>query len=83
MSFKVAKKCCSECLFTTNKIVSHGTKSEVLQDCLRKDAHFVCHKATIKGQDICCRGFYDQDPGSTNMMRIASRLGEIRFVDVD
>ncbi|KIL42101.1 hypothetical protein SD70_02655 [Gordoniibacillus kamchatkensis] len=57
--FQVAEKRCNECLFSANKIVSDERKAEVLADCALNDAHFICHKATLKGKDVCCRGFYD------------------------
>lgn len=68
--------------FSKSKIVADGVKKEILKDCAKKEAHFICHKATEKGKDICCRGFYDQEPDATNLMRVARRLGMIRFVDL-
>jgi hypothetical protein len=83
MSFPVSKRCCSECLFSNNKVVSDPAKREILAECAQHDTHFICHKATAKGQDICCRGFYDQNHDATQLMRIARLLGAIRFVDVE
>lgn len=78
---KVAKKCCGQCLFTSKKIVSDERKDQLLKDCVKDDAHFICHKATIKNDDVVCRGFYENY--STNMIRIAGRLGAIKCVDVE
>ena len=83
MSFPVSKRSCNECLFSKNKVVSDDAKQDILEECAQKDAHFLCHKATGKGQDVCCRGFYDHDPGATQLMRVAGRLGRIQFVEVD
>ena len=81
MTFKVMAKQCDQCLFSKNRIVSLARKREVLAECARNDAHFICHKASIAGdQDVCCRGFYDKDPGASNLMRIAGRLGAVEFV---
>lgn len=80
--FKVMAERCDQCLFSDQKIVSDRRRKEVLQTCLRKDCHFVCHKATILGQDACCRGFYDL-PQGTNLIRVMERIGCVQFVDVD
>jgi len=74
--FKVCKKRCDQCLFSENRIVSPERAAEVLQECEKKDSHFICHKY----RDVCCKGFYDADPGATNLMRIAGRLGAVEFV---
>ena len=79
MMFKVKKKCCGQCLFSKNKIVSDSRKANILKGCAANDNHFTCHKATIENEDICCKGFYDTQ--SSNMIRIASRLNMVEFVD--
>lgn len=79
MGFKVMAERCNECLFSQSRIVSRARMGQILRDCRRRDAHFICHKATIAGnQNVCCRGFYDTQ--STNFIRIAGRLGVIEFV---
>lgn len=78
---KVAKKCCGQCLFTSKKIVSDERKASILEDCVRNDTHFVCHKASMKGEDVVCRGFFGNHDSS--MIRIAGRLNMIEFVDVE
>ena len=77
--FKVKKECCGQCLFSKNKIVSDKRKDGILSDCAKNQNHFICHKATIENQDICCKGFYDTQ--TSNMIRIAQRLGAVEFVD--
>lgn len=81
--FQVCKKRCDQCLFSSAKIVSDSRKAEILRDCVVNDAHFICHKHTIHDvkSQVCCRGFYDADPGASNLMRIAGRLGMIEFVE--
>jgi hypothetical protein len=76
---QVKKECCNQCLFTENRIVRPGRMKEILQDCRRTDSHFQCHKATIEGKDVCCRGFYDKQ--SSNLIRVAQRLNCVEFVD--
>ena len=78
---KVMDKCCGQCLYSKNKIVSSKRKREILEGCKRSDTHFSCHKSTIVGEDVVCRGFYERE--STNMIRIAGRLGMIDIVSVD
>lgn len=80
--FDVAEKRCDQCLFSSACIVSPERKAQVLADCERRDTHFICHKFTANGSEACCRAFYDEDPLRTNLMRIAARLGAVRFVPV-
>lgn len=77
--FKVKKEKCNECLFSKDKIVSGQRRSELLSDIARNDSHFVCHKSSIEGGEVCCKGFYDT--GSSNLIRISQRLRMIEFVD--
>ena len=77
--FKVKKECCNQCLFSEDKIVSNKRRQEILKGCRQRDNHFVCHKATIQGDDTCCRAFYDTQ--TSNLMRISQRLNMVEFVD--
>lgn len=81
--FRVCEKRCDQCLFSSAKIVDAKRKAQILRDCAAKDAHFICHKFTIaegRESQVCCRGFYDANPGASNLMRIAGRLGAVEFV---
>lgn len=78
--FKVMKERCAECLYGSKKIVSNGRRKSLLNEITRKDCHFICHKATMAGQDVCCRGDWDQRGGG-QLGRIAERLGAVEFVD--
>jgi hypothetical protein len=78
--FKVTEKRCNECLFSQNKIVSDERRRQVLAECEQNDSHFICHKSSMNGSDVCCRGFYDAK--STNMIRIAQRLDAVEFVPI-
>ena len=77
--FKVKKKCCGKCLFGKDKIVSEKRKHSILSECFRDDTHFICHEGTIKGEDTCCRAFFEQH--TTNMIRISQRLSMVEFVE--
>jgi hypothetical protein len=79
MSFKVMEKRCDECLFGSDKIVSNRRRSEIINEITRTDGHFICHKATLAGEKIACRGDWDQR-GCGQLGRIAERLHAVRFV---
>lgn len=79
--FKVRSEKCDQCLLSPSRIVSPDRAKEILNECGRKDTHFICHKASLSGKEVCCRGFYDANPHRTNLMRIADRLGVVQFTD--
>jgi hypothetical protein len=76
---KVMEERCDQCLYGPNKIVSNARRSQIIRDITRKDCHFICHKASIAGQDVACRGDFDQR-GCGQLGRIMGRLGAIEFV---
>ncbi|MET3481497.1 hypothetical protein [Methylobacterium sp. 1973] len=76
---KVMSERCNQCLFGPDKIVSNERRAEILRDLRRRDSHFICHKASIAGVDIACRGDWDQN-GCGQLGRIMGRLGGIEFV---
>jgi hypothetical protein len=76
---KVCDKPCDQCLFSKGRIVSAARVKEVLSECKRNDQHFICHKASIFGHDVCCRTFYDTK--TSNLIRIMQRLRFIQFVN--
>lgn len=78
---EVSKKCCGQCLLTKNKIVSDERRDELIKDTVAKDTHFTCHKGSIVGRDIVCRGFYDKYPST--LIQVSGRLGAVKFVDAD
>lgn len=77
--FKVMEERCDECLFGKNKIVSNARRSTILREIERKDSHFICHKATLAGESIACRGDWDQR-GCGQLGRIAGWLNVVEFV---
>lgn len=79
--FAVRFEQCDQCLFSKDKIVSTKRRQELLRTCKDQDCHFICHKSTINGEEVCCRAFYDANPCATNLMRIAERLGVVKFTD--
>lgn len=79
MSLLVCEKQCDQCLLSPNRVVRKERVADVLKNCRKKDSHFICHKATIAGHEVVCRGFYDSQ--TSQMIRIAQRLNAIEFVD--
>ena len=58
--------------------------AEIVRDCRRTKTHFVCHKGSIAGKIVHCRGVHDMlmREGGSNAYQFASRLG-IPIVQVD
>lgn len=79
--FEICEERCRQCLFTEQRIVSKTRMAQIVRDCRRKDTHFQCHKHTIEGRDVMCRGFYETQP-APQMLRIAQRLGMVKFVAI-
>lgn len=83
MPFKVCSGQCDQCLFSENRIVSKNRKNQIIQDCLATNSHFICHKGSLVGEDICCHGFYQSYGSQINLIRVARRLNAVEMVDVD
>lgn len=78
---QVCESKCDQCLFTPQRIVSKERFAEIVRDCRQEDRHFICHKGSLTGNDaLVCRGFFDTQ--TSQMIRIAGRLGLIEFVPV-
>lgn len=75
--FRVMNERCDQCLFSKNKIVSDERRREILEGCKAEDRHFECHKSTLAGVPVCCRGFYDADRGDSTNIRVAKALGGV------
>ena len=80
MPFDLMFECCDECLMTDKKIVSNARRKQIVKETLRKDCAFFCHKATLVGREIACRGHFEATGGG-QLARIAGRLGAIREID--
>lgn len=79
--FLVARKRCDECLFSRARIVSDERAEEIIADCIAKDRPFECHKGTLIGRTIVCRGFLDEHPGVGRDVRLARTLGIVVEAD--
>jgi len=74
---------CDQCLFSSAKIVSDERREDLLATIGANDRTFTCHKHSIAGRDVQCRGDYDRDPLRTPAMRVGRALGLVRFIDED
>lgn len=80
MPFRLMAERCDQCLMGSNKIVSDARRRQIIRETAQKDCSFICHKATIKGQEVACRGHYDTTGGG-KVARFAKWLGVIELVD--
>jgi len=78
---KVYKDCCKNCLLSPDAIVSAKRRKEIIQTCSLEQTHFICHKASMRDEDVCCKNFYDKLGHTSQMVRIAQRLNVVQFVE--
>lgn len=78
---KVYNECCKNCLMSPDRIVSPTRAKEILNNCAVNQSHFICHKATMEGKDICCHTFYKTLGYRSNLIRVMERIGGIEFVE--
>jgi hypothetical protein len=72
---------CNQCLMSANKIVSDERRRQLLASMRETDNHFQCHKGTIAGRVIACRGHYDATGGGV-IGRLARALN-VAPIDID
>lgn len=75
------KKRCDQCLFSQAKVVSDERRDQIIEDCLKRDHFFVCHKGSIKGLNIVCRGFWDKHKTDVWPLRLAVLVGGLPEVE--
>lgn len=78
---KVFKECCKNCLLSEDRIVSPKRAKDIIQNCVKEQMHFICHKASQEGKEIVCSKFYQTFGHRSQMVRIAERLGALKMVD--
>lgn len=79
--FQVMKNKCDQCLFSNGRIVSKERMSQILKTCELEQSEFICHKATLAKQEVCCAGFWDRYRPSNRKLRMAEALKIVRYVD--
>lgn len=50
---------CDQCLTTRGRVVSGDRAAEIIGGCRRDQRHFQCHKGSIAGVNLHCRGVHD------------------------
>jgi hypothetical protein len=79
---KVMAKCCDQCLFGKNKLVSHTRRKQIIDKCSRTGRTFECHKATIADKKVMCHAFFNLQVKLGNMLcQVAQRLGLVEYVE--
>lgn len=78
---KVFKECCKNCLLSEDRIVSPKRAKEIIKGCAEEQVHFICHKASMNGEEIVCKKFYDTMGWRSQLIRIAQRLKAIQLVE--
>lgn len=73
---------CSEYLTTRNRIVSGERAAELIRDCRNRDVHFQCHKGSINGLNVHCRGVHEIAPDRAYRMAVAWKI-PIREINPD
>jgi len=81
MGLKVFKECCKNCLLSEDRIVSSKRAKEIIKNCAEKQTHFICHKATMNGDEVVCKKFFDKMGYKSQMVRIAERLNAIEYIE--
>ncbi len=76
---EVRDKRCNQCLLSKKKVVSDKKRDQILSTCAESGEAFECHKGTIAGRKIVCRGFFDQN--LSLVIRLAKLLGRFAFVN--
>lgn len=79
VGFKVAHKRCDQCLFSDAKIVGDERRDSLLRECQEDGKYFICHKASLRGDAVVCRGFHES--GVNLACRMADRLRLTVYVD--
>lgn len=74
--FKICAHPCDQCLFSRNRIVPQARANQIVKNCLKKDRFFECHKFTILGLKVVCRGFWDRHKRDVWPLRVAQMLIE-------
>lgn len=78
---KVYKKPCKNCLFSDDRIVSQERAKDIIEGCLQEDTYFICHKASMSGDDVCCNRFFAKHKKDVAYLRISAGFGWVQEVD--
>lgn len=74
--FQVMATRCDACLFTPDRLVPGSRAAQIITECRETGTHFICHKGSLIGHNICCREFFDRCP-DTQVVQLAKALGRV------
>lgn len=78
MTWRVMAERCERCLFGHDPLVPNEKRAALLAQCRAEGRAFTCHKATQVGDNVSCRGFYDQvDSLLPELALLAKKLHEV------
>jgi hypothetical protein len=69
-TYRLMEEPCDECLATPQRIVEPARAKQLMQECLKNDVKFICHKTA----DVACRGVHDA-LGPCRAKRFADHFG--------
>lgn len=78
---KVFENTCKNCLLSPDRIVSGKKAKEIIKTCAEEQTYFICHKASMKGEDTCCKSFFDNLSHLSKLARFAKGVGAVEFVE--
>lgn len=76
----VAAKRCDRCLLSSRPLVGDERRREILAELSVTGRAFICHKATMVGEYVICRGVFDE--GLSLAVVLAKELDVVRFVEL-
>jgi hypothetical protein len=71
----VCKDRCRHCLFGDDSLVEQETRINIIRRCAEGNTHFNCHESTERGEEVMCRGWWDEFRDLSNLGRGLERLG--------
>jgi len=78
----LAARPCGQCLTTRHRVVSGRRAAELVRGCRASGQHFQCHKGSIAGLNVHCRGVHDIAGSAAHRFAIAAGI-PVREVDAD
>ena len=78
---KVYAEPCKNCLLSPDRIVSSKRAKQIISECAKDQTHFICHKASIDGKDICCKTFFDKLGHLSKNIAMAKWLDVVTVVE--
>ena len=93
--FTVAAERCKECLFSSSRLTDKKQAAAIIKSCAEGNTYFSCHRFAFndgtEGDErtgmpytpiaVCCRAFYDSMGHVSQQIRMADRMGIVKFVD--